>query len=256
MMAQMFISTLIYVYFPTALYEKVLLNMWAMMVTIFVFVVLYFFGEPRTLDEHVARNVPVRSIVIVLIVSLVLLSMIFMAWTFALIGETVSNAGNLQGILTALTNSSSSFWFIFTTSAEMAITLFFVRNRLPKEFSWLIASQVIIMALSPTTIANSVWASASLAAGSAIMTFLFINIFKSLYKNPTLNKGILNYLLLLMLAYALMMAGQFIWLLNGDAAVFAFSIIFEMVVYLEIVLDEKKLASSKLMSWQSMQYWI
>ena len=59
-----------------------------------------------------------------------------------------------------------------------------------------------------------------------------------------------------MLAYALMMAGQFIWLLNGDAAVFALSIIVEMLVYLGIVLDEKKLVSSKSVNWQSMPYWV
>ena len=182
--------------------------------------------------------------------------MVFMAWTLALIGGTASMAGGLQGIFTAITNSSSSFWFIFMMSAEMAITLFFIRDRLPKAFSWLIASQVIIMVLSPTAIVNSVWASLSLAAGSAIMTFLFIYIFKFLHKNQTLSKGILNYLLFLMLAYALMMAGQFIWLLNGDAAVFVLSIIVEMVVYFGIVLDEKKLISSKSVSWQSMPYWV
>ena len=179
-----------------------------------------------------------------------------MAWTFALIGGTASTAGGLQGIFTTITNSSSSFWFIFMNSAEMAITLFFIRDRLPKAFSWLIASQVIIMVLSPTAIVNSVWAGVSLAAGSAIMTFLFIYIFKFLHKNQTLSKGILNYLLFLMLAYALMMAGQFIWLLNGDASVFVLSIIVEMVVYFGIVLDEKKLISSKSVSWQSMPYWI
>jgi len=254
MMAQMFISTLIYLYFPTAVFEIILLNMWIMMATIFAFAALYLFDQPKTLDEVVAGILRLRYLIIALIVALVLLSMIFMAWTFALIGGTVSTAGGLQGIFSAIANSSSSFWFIFTTSAEMAITLFFIRGRLPKEFSWLIGVQVIIMVLSPTAIVNSVWASISLAAGSAAMTFLFIRIFKSLHKNQTLSKGLLNYLVLLMLAYALMMAGQFIWLLNGDAAVFALSIIFEMVVYLGIVLDEKKLASPKLVSWQSMPY--
>ena len=220
MMAEMAISIVIYLYFPTAVFEIILLNMWVMMVIGFAFAVLYVFGEPKTLDETLSGIVRVRSLIIALIVALVLLSEVFMAWTFALIGGTASTAGGLQGIFTTITNSSSSFWFIFMNSAEMAITLFFIRDRLPKAFSWLIASQVIIMVLSPTAIINSVWAGVSLAAGSAIMTFLFIYIFKFLHKNQTLSKGILNYLLFLMLAYALMMAGQFIWLLNGDAAVF------------------------------------
>ena len=256
MMAEMSISIVLYLYFPTAVFEIILVNMFVMMVIGFAFAILYIFDEPKTLDETVSGIVRVRSLIIALIVALVLLSEVFMAWTFALIGGTASTAGGLQGIFTTITNSSSSFWFIFMNSAEMAITLFFIRGRLPKAFSWLIASQVIIMVLSPTAIINSVWAGLSLAAGSAIMTFLFIYIFKFLHKNQTLSKGILNYLLFLMLAYALMMAGQFIWLLNGDAAVFVLSIIVEMVVYFGIVLDEKKLISSKSVSWQSMPYWV
>ena len=256
MMAEMAISFVIYLYFPTAVFEIILLNMWVMMALVFAFAILYILDEPKTLDETLSGNLRVRSLIIALIIALVLLSEVFMAWTFALIGGTVSTAGGLQGIFTSITNSSSSFWFIFMNSAEMAITLFFIRDKLPKAFSWLIASQVIIMVLSPTAIVNSVWAGVSLAVGSAIMTFLFIYIFKFLHKNQTLSKGILNYLLFLMLAYAFMMAGQFIWLLNGNATVFVLSIIIEMVVYFGIVLDEKKLISSKSVSWQSMPYWV
>ena len=158
MMAEMAISIVIYLYFPGALFENVLLNMFVMMVIVFAFAILYVFDEPKTLDETISGIVRVRSLIIALIVALVLLSEVFMAWTFALIGGTASTAGGLQGIFTTITNSSSSFWFIFMNSAEMAITLFFIRNRLPKAFSWLIASQVIIMILSPTAIINSVWA--------------------------------------------------------------------------------------------------
>ena len=234
MMAQMFISVVLYLYFPSALPEIVLIGSFLMMVIIFALGVMYVLDEPKTLDETLAGNVRLKSLIIVLIIVLVLLSDVFTAWTFALIGGTASTAGGLQGIFTTITNSSSSFWFIFMMSAEMAITIFFIRDRLPKAFSWLIASQVIIMVLSPTAIVNSVWVSLSLATSSAIMTFLFIYIFKFLYKNQTISKGILNYLLFLMLAYALMMAGQFIWLLSGDAAVFVLSIIAEMVVYFGI----------------------
>ena len=256
MMAEMAISIVIYLYFPGALFENVLINMFAMMVIAFAFCILYVFDEPKTLDETTAGNVRVRSLIIALILVMVLLSEVLMAWTFALIGGTASTAGGVQGIFSTITNSSSSYLFIFMNSAEMAITLFFISKRMPKAFSWLIASQVIIMVLSPTAIVNSVWAGLSLAVGSGIMTFLFIYIFKFLHKNQTLSKGILNYLLFLMLAYALMMAGQFIWLLNGDASVFVLSIIVEMAVYFAIVLDEKKLISSKSVSWQAKPYWV
>ncbi|HUK84979.1 MAG TPA: hypothetical protein VLU95_03870, partial [Candidatus Acidoferrum sp.] len=256
MMAQMFISVVLYLYFPSALPEIALLGSFLMMVIIFALGVMYALDEPKTLDETLAGNVRLKSLIILLIIVLVLLSVVFMAWTFALIGGTASTAGGLQGIFTSITNSSSSSWFIFMMSAEMAITLYFIRDRLPKSFTWLIASQVIIMVLSPTAIVNFVWASVSLAVGSAIMTFLFIYFFKLLHENQTISKGILNYLLFITLAYAFMMIGQFIWLLNGDAAVFVLSIIVEMVVYFGIILDEKKLISSKSVNWQSMPYWV
>ncbi len=256
MMAEMFISIVIYLYFPAVLPELVVFNIFVMMAIIFGYTILNIFGAPKTLGETLAGIVRVRPLLIASIIALILLSEVFMAWAFALIGGNTSTAGGLQGVFTTVTNSSSSFWFIFMTSAEMAITLFFIRGRLPKEFRWIVVFQTIIMILSPTAIANSFWANLSLATGSAVMIFLFIYIFEFMYKNRAISSGILNYVLFLMLAYALMMVGQFIWLLNGDASIFALSIIFEMAIYFVIVLDEKKLISTEPKRWQSMSCWI
>jgi len=254
MMAEMFVSVVIYLYFPGVLTALILAN-WVLMMWVAFFSAVFYYLGPKTLDEPIAGIVRVKSLIIMLIIALVLLSEVFMAWAFALIVGDVSTAGGLQGLFTTITNSSSSFWFVFMSSTEMAITLFFIRNRLPKAFGVIMAFQTVIMILAPTAIANSFWADFSLAAGSAVMIFLFIYIFEFLYKNRNISSGILNYLLFLMLAYALMMVGQFIWLLNGDASVFVLSIMFEMVVYFGIVLDERKLFSSP-RRWQSMPYWV
>ena len=210
-------------------------------------------GNDSLLKDKVGN---IRLLLIASIIALVILSEVFMGWTFALLGGTVSISSGLQWVYSALIHATSSFWFIFMMSAEMGITLFFIRGRLPKPLVWIMASQTIIMILSPTAIGNSLWTSISLVAGSAVMVFLFIYVFEFLYKNRTTSSGILNYLLFLMLAYALMMAGQFIWLLNGDATVFVLSIIVEMVVYFGIVLDERRLVSSKSASWQAKPYWV
>ena len=161
MMAEMFISAVIYLYFPAALPEILLLNMFVMMVTLFALGVIYVFDEPKTSDGTLSGVVRVKSLIIALIIAFVILSDVFTAWTLALVGGTASMVGGLQGVFTALTSSSSSFWFIFMMTAEMAITLFFIRERLPKTFSWLITAQTIIMILSPTAIASTVWASIS-----------------------------------------------------------------------------------------------
>jgi polyferredoxin len=251
MMAEIFVSVVIYLYFPGVL-TGIILADWVLMMWVAFFSAVFYYLGPKTLDEPVAGIVRVKSLIIALIIALVLLSEVFMAWAFALIVGDASTAG---GVFTTIANSSSSFWFVFMTSTEMAITLFFIRNRLPKAFGVIMAFQTVIMILAPTAIANPFWADFSLAVGSVVMIFLFIYIFEFLYKNRTISSGILNYLLFLMVTYSVMMAGQFIWLLNGDTSVFVLSIIVEMVVYFGIVLDEKKLVSPP-RRWQSKPYWV
>ena len=255
MMATTFISTVVYIYVQASftLLDLVAINM----AVAGVATAALLFATRRENDRLLQNKVGnIRLLLIASIIALVILSEVFMGWTFALLGGTVSISSGLQWVYSALIHASSSFWFIFMMSAEMGITLFFIRGRLPKPLVWIMASQTIIMILSPTAIDNSLWTSISLVAGSAVMVFLFIYVFEFLYKNRTTSSGILNYLLFLMLAYALMMAGQFIWLLTGDATVFVLSIIVEMVVYFGIVLDERRLVSSKPASWQAKPYWV
>ena len=249
LMTEMFIIAVIYLYFPT--FALAFISMVAMFVILLAF---WTMPEPETLDETIA-GIKVKTLIIAAIIALVTVSEVFMGWTFALIGGAVSAVGGLQGMLATVTQSASSFWFIFMMSSEMAITFLLVRKKLPKAFTWIVTCQIIVMVLSPTAIANPLWASISLAAGSGVMIFLFIYIFDFLYKNRTIGSGILNYLLFLMLAYATMMVGQFIWLINGNVSIFVLSIILEMVVYFTIVLDEKKLISLNPKRWQSMRYW-
>lgn len=255
MMAEMFIIAVIYLYYSTfaVFFGLVFVNMIVMFVILLAVLTI---PEPENLDETIAGFMRIKTLIIASIICLVTVSEVFMGWTFALIGGAVSTSGGLQGAFVTIIQSSSSFWFIFMMTAEMTITFFFFRNKLPRALNFIIASQILIMILSPTAIANPFWANLSLAAGSAIMIILFIYIFDYLYKNRTISSGILNYLLFLMLAYAFMMVGQFIWLLNGNASIFVLSIILEMGVYFAIVLDEKKLISANPKRWQSMRYWV
>ncbi len=255
MIATTFISTVVYLYIQTSV---TLIDLGAINLAVAGVATVAALFATRRGNDSLLKNKEgnIRFLLIASIIALVVLSEMFMGWTFALLDGTVSISSGLQWVYSALIHATSSFWFIFMMSAEMGITLFFIRSRLPKPLIWIMASQTIIMILSPTAIDNSLWTSISLVAGSAVMVFLFIYVFEFLYKNRTTSSGILNYLLFLMLAYALMMAGQFIWLLNGDATVFVLSIIVEMVVYFGIVLDEGRLVSSKSASWQAKPYWV
>ncbi len=206
MIATTFISTVVYLYVQPSitLIDLVAINMAVASATTAV----AFFGTRSENGDFLKNEVGnIRLLLIASIIALVILSEVFMGWTFALLGGTVSISSGLQWVYSALIHATSSFWFIFMMSIEMGITLFFIRGRLPKPLVWIMASQTIIMIMSPTAISNSLWTSISLVAGSAVMVFLFIYVLEFLYKNRTTSSGILNYLIFIMLAYALMMAG-------------------------------------------------
>jgi polyferredoxin len=140
-------------------------------------------------------------------------------------------------------------------ASEMAVTFYLVGKKFPSSFRWLVAIQTAIMVLSPTAIGNSSWVYWTLWGNSAVMIVAIIFIFEYLYKNRTVAAGALNYLVRLLGAYALMMAGMFVWLLYGDVTLFVLSVVAEMVIYFTIVLDERRLNAPPLQGWLTMSYW-
>ena len=72
------------------------------------------------------------------------------------------------------------------------------------------------MVLSPTAIANSTWSYDTVIGNTCVMILAIIVIFDYIFKNRTLTDGASKYVLRLMGAYGLMMAGLFVWLLYGD----------------------------------------
>jgi polyferredoxin len=258
MMVTMFISTVVYFYYAgfTTLFVLVIFNMVTMSIFLIPVLMVLPSGDKPLEETLKGSPIPARTLVVASAIALVILSEVFMGWTFALAGGAVPAAGGFQAIYSAIVVASSSYWFIFTMASEMAITLFMMRKGLPGGIGWIVAAQVAVMCLSPTAVSNPDWANFSLLAGSLVMIFLFIYIFEFLYKNRTMSQGTLNYLVSLMLAYALMMAGLFVWLLDADASLFVLSLLVEMVVYFYIVFEEKKLSSPQVRGWHSMPFWV
>ena len=83
-------------------------------------------------------------------------------------------------------------------------------------FQYLVAIQIAIMVLSPTAIANSTWSVWTLWGNGAVMIVAVIVVLEFLFRNRSPAAGASNYVLRLIGAYALMMAGLFVWLLYGD----------------------------------------
>ena len=255
MMASMFLSAVIYLYFPgfVTIFELVALNMISMSLGLIPILTALFRGDKPLGETRKGSSVSSRSIVFAAVIALALLSEVFMGWTFAIVSGVASTTS--QSVFSSLVESTSSYWFVFTMAAEMAVTLYLVGRGFPSSFRWLVAFQTAIMVLSPTAFANPSWAYWALWGNSGAMIVAIILIFEYLYKNRTVPAGALSYLVRLMGAYSLMMAGLFVWLLYGDAILFVLSVVAEMVVYFTIVLDEKKLAAPPLQGWLSMPTW-
>jgi polyferredoxin len=256
MMASMFVSAVVYLYVPTfvTIFELVALNMISMSLGLIPILTVLIRGD-RQLDEtRKGSTVSGRSIVIATVIVLAILSEVFMGWTFAIISGAASVSG--QGVFSALVDSMSTYWFIFTMASEMAVTLYLVGRNFPSSFRWLVAIQTAIMVLSPTAIANTTWSNFTVAGNSAVMIVAIIFIFEYIFKNRALTDGASKYLIRLLGAYGLMMAGLFVWMLYGDVLLFVLSIVAEMTIYFGIVLDEKKLVAPPLVTWQSRPFWV
>lgn len=255
MMASMFVSAVAYLYFPgiVVAFELVALNMVLMSVALLPILHALVRGD-RQLDEtRKGSAVSTKSIVFAATIALAMLSEVFMGWTFAIISGAASTSS--QSALSSLVMSMSTYWFIFTMASEMGVTLYLVGRRFPNSFRRLVAIQIAVMVLSPTAINNTSWVYWALWGNSAVMILAIIFIFEYLYKNRTVAEGALSYIALLLSAYALMMAGLFIWLLYGDVTLFVLSVVAEMIIYFRIVLDEKKLTDPPLQGWLSMPNW-
>jgi len=255
MMASMFVSAVLYLYFPSivAAFELVALNMVFMAVALLPILNVLVKGDKQLDEMRRGSGVSTRSIVFATTIFLAIVSEVFMGWTFAILSGAASTSS--QSALSSLVDSMSTYWFIFTMASEMAVTLYLVGRRFPRSFRWLVTIQTAVMVLSPTAIGNSSWVYWTLWGNSAVMILAIIFIFEYLYKNRTVAAGALAYLVRLMGAYALMMAGLFVWLMNGDVALFVLSIIAEMAIYFTIVLDEKRLTAPPIQGWLSMPMW-
>jgi polyferredoxin len=172
------------------------------------------------------------------VVALVLLNEFFMGWALVLASGGSPSVG-LADPLALFASVVNSYWFIFTMSAEMALTAFFLRREIYRPLLYVIAFQAVVMFLSPPAIQDPAWLSFALFTGSAAMIALFIFIFEFLARNNTVDGTTARYLPRLMVAYALMMGGLFVWLLSGAGFVFAVSIILEMVIYFNLILGSR-----------------
>jgi polyferredoxin len=188
-------------------------------------------------------------------VGIVLLSEGLMAFAFASVSATPLLAPAGGGLLGTVAAIVVSPWFVFPMGAEMAIATALLWGRLPRPMRVILPLQAAIMALTPTAVASSTWLEASILLGSAGMIALIVYAMEHIYRHREIPTALGGYLLQILAAYALMMVGLLLWLLDGSPVVLAGSIVLEMVVYFAAVLRPDRFASSERFSWQLRPAW-
>lgn len=247
MMAIMFLSAVLYLYYPgfTTLIILLAFNMVTMSVFLIPALLTTFFGDRQLDDLRRFSSIRPRTLIVGSAIAFVIMSEVFMGWTFAIVSGALPAVGGPRAVYWAFVDSSSSYWFVFTMSAEMALTFVTLRKKFPGRMSWIVGAQPIMMFLSPTAIDNRGWVDISFLASSIIMVGVFVYTLHYVYRDRGLSAATIGFLACLFSAYALMMTGLLVWFAVKDAIVFVLSTFFLMAVYFYVVLEEKQLGSHR-----------
>jgi polyferredoxin len=271
-MASMFGGAVLYFSSPgiTSLVEAIALN--ALLMTGGVIFILRFWGE--NVDEELNKLAVVNTdssnstlssgptprgyFFRGAAISLILLNEFLMGWAFVLVsGSPFISSGSLPTVALSTFNVVvGSDWFIFTMALEMILSVYFLRKELPSYFVAIFLLQSVVMIFAPTAIQNSDWVTASIYLGGVAMIGLLIYCYEFLFKHRAITNVVRAYLLALLGIYALMMAGLFVWLVQGSPFLFVLSIVSEMVIYFDVLLLGKGSENSKSSSWMLSPWWV
>jgi polyferredoxin len=189
------------------------------------------------------------------VAALVLGNELLMGWTFSMAAGASFGPASGGDLLAGLATVVSSSWFLFTMSAEMALSAFLLRDRFDRPLLYVFGAQASIMFLSPTALASSTWVWWSLVLGSGGMILLFVYVMEFIYRHREFNGAFATYLVRLIGLYGLMMAGLFVWLYYGNFDLFALSIVLEMVLYLEAIVSSEAFRAGPAFTWQLHARW-
>ncbi len=191
------------------------------------------------------------------VVLLVLLNEFLMGWVFGLAaGSLPTGLGvGASGVGPLLTSVVASPWFLFSMSGEMVLSTVLLRDRIPRPMIVVLLSQSLIMGLSPPAIAYGGWVAWSIYLSSAAMIGLFVYLMEFIYQHRQLTPAFATYLLRLLAVYGGMMAGLFLWLAYGTDLLFVVSVLVEMVVFFDAVVDHVAFQAPASVPWQLHARW-
>lgn len=189
---------------------------------------------PEPFSFLVSHTSEVRTAYVVLL----LLSELFMGWTFNLAAGLIGLTAGYSALDVAkeLEFSLTSYWFVFTMVGEMGLTLLALRKSLRSDLLKVLSIQAVVMFLTPTAVGSRVWETYTVYLEAAVMTGLIVFALYYLRTRTERDRPLVSYLGVFIIANAVMMVGFLVWLVDGDYLLLALSLVAETLIYFDAVL--------------------
>ncbi len=191
----------------------------------------------------------------VFVIVFVIVDEIMMSIEFSAFSQGSSSLINSRYPLYLLASSVTSFWFVIPMSIEMAISSILLKRTFSRFLFFVLFSQSAIMLLDPAAFQPRFWTTISIYLSASVMTAILIVIFEYLYRAQSIKKHLGNYLILLLLAYSVMMAGVFLWLTDASPYLLFSGSIFEMIVFLALAMNPERSTTGKSVFWLASRRW-
>ncbi|MFY9717972.1 MAG: hypothetical protein WAK40_08620 [Thermoplasmata archaeon] len=247
MMVAMFVGTTIYFDDPGT--PSLVLGLWAAaaLMALSVFPVLAFVvREARAHEVQGVAYAPrrlsdVRGLAVT-ITLLVLAGELLMGRSF-LLADALGSSGRGGPIGPVLVATISSPWFLFPMSLEMALTLLWLRHRLPAALVATLATQSAMMFLAPPALGVRGWLLGSGLATAAAMSLLIAYLLRATYHRSRFGTGVRGYLVRFLLVSALLGLGLALWISSDGLALFAIATVLEMAIFFTAIVVPESFAT-------------
>jgi hypothetical protein len=176
---------------------------------------------------------------LVSVVALVLVNEFLMGWSFSLLsGEIAVGFGPGGSQLgSVLTGAIISPWFVFPMALEMILTLRWLLRIVPVPLRRYLVIQPAAMVCSPPTIAALAWAVGTAIGASALMALAVAFLLLALFRGQDLPARVFTFGWRLIATFGFMAAGLFAWAVYGNVAIFAVSLLLQMLLFLHASTD-------------------
>jgi len=213
-----------------------------------VFIVLLAFVrdvQSRHTPGEPGRELISRPRLVASVVGLVILNEFLMGWSFSLLsGGLAPGVGpSEQNTLLVLSEAITSPWFVFPMALEMVLTLRWLLAVLPRPMRPFLWIQPAVMICSPPTFGGLAWEVTTAVVASVLMAIAVAMFLGALFRDEPLSPPVTAYEVRLILSFGLMSAGLYLWAEFSNPAVFALSLLVQMIVFLQASADPAGYAS-------------